>query len=46
MALEYIVSRIKAGLWTFSKLVFNSNRDYPYHDFIKKDLWDGVEREQ
>ena len=33
MSLEYIVARIKAGLWTFSRLVFNSNRDLPYHDY-------------
>ena len=33
MSLEYLVSRIKAGLWTFSKLVFNANRDLPFHDY-------------
>jgi len=33
MDLDVIASRIKAGLWTFSKLVFNSNNDLPYHDY-------------
>jgi hypothetical protein len=33
MSLEYIVARIKAGLWTFSRLVFNANRDLPFHDY-------------